>query len=96
MMTAKQKTNFEKLFEEKMFYEVPDPIYLYRGWLGFKIAVLGTEENMFHNSFAAKTIAKIPRAEKRVEGPIGAAKWDVTSDQNLALFKVREDEKAEK
>ena len=45
---------------------------------------------------AAKTIAKIPRAEKRVEGPIGAAKWDVTSDQNLALFKVREDEKAEK
>ena len=51
---------------------------------------------MFHNSFAAKTIAKIPRAEKRFEGPIGAAKWDVTSDQNLALFKVREDEKAEK
>ena len=94
MMTAKQKTNFEKLFEEKKFYEVPDPIY--RGWLGFKIAVLGTEENMFHKSFAAKTIAKIPRAEKRVEGPIGAAKWDVTSDQNLALFKVREDEKAEK
>ena len=94
MMTAKQKTNFEKLFEEKKFYEVPDPIY--GGWLGFKIAVLGTEENMFHNSLAAKTIAKIPRAEKRVEGPIGAAKWDVTSDQNLALFKVREDEKAEK
>ena len=27
MMTAKQKTNFEKLFEEKKFYEVPDPIY---------------------------------------------------------------------
>ena len=53
---------------------------------------------MFHNSLAAKTIAKIPRAEKRVEyeGPIGAAKWYVTSDQNLALFKVREDEKAEK
>lgn len=94
MKTAKQKTNFKKLFEEKKLYEVPDPIY--RGWLGFKIAVLGTEENMFHNSFAAKTIAKIPRAEKRVEGPIGAAKWDVTSDQNLALFKVREDEKAEK
>ena len=94
MMTAKQKTNFEKLFKEKKFCEVPDPIY--RGWLGFKIAVLGTEENMFHNSLAAKTIAKIPRAEKRVEGPIGAAKWDVTSDQNLALFKVREDEKAEK
>ena len=78
MMTAKQKTNFEKLFEEKKFYEVPDPIY--RGWIGFKIAVLGTEENMFHNSLAAKTIAKIPRAEKRVEGPIGAAKCDVTSD----------------
>ena len=94
MMTAKQKTNFKKLFEEKKLYEVPDPIY--RCWLGFKIAVLGTEENMFHNSFAAKTIAKIPRAEKMVEGPIGAAKWDVTSDQNLALFKVREDEKAEK
>ncbi len=94
MMTAKQKTNFEKLLEEKKFNEIPDPIY--RGWLGFKIAVLGTEENMFHNSLAAKTIAKIPRAEKRVEGPIGAAKWDVTSDQNLALFKVREDEKAEK
>lgn len=94
MKTAKQKTNFKKLFEEKKLYEVPDPIY--RGWLGFKIAVLGTEENMFHNSFAAKTIAKIPRAEKRFEGPIGAAKWDVTSDQNLALFKVREDEKAEK
>ena len=51
---------------------------------------------MFDNSLAAKTIAKIPRAEKRVEGPIGAEKWDVTSDQNLALFKVREDEKAEK
>ena len=51
---------------------------------------------MFHNSLAAKTIAKIPRAETGVEGPIGDAKWDVTSDQNLALFKVREDEKAEK
>ena len=49
-----------------------------------------------HNGLAAKTIAKIPRAEKRVEGPIGAAKWDVTTDQNLALFKAREDEKDEK
>lgn len=95
MMTAKQKTDFEKLFKEKKFYEVPNPIY--RGWLGFKIAVLGTEENVFDNILAAKTVTEIPRAKKkRVEGPTGAAKWDVTSDQNLALFKAREDEKAEK
>ena len=94
-MTAKQKTDFENLFKEKKFYEVPDPIY--RGWLGFKIAVLGTEENVFDNILAAKTITEIPRAKKkRVEGPSGAAKWDVTNDQNLALFKAREDEKAEK
>ena len=30
------------------------------------------------------------------EGPTGASKWDVASSENLALFKSREDEKAEK
>ena len=95
MMTASQRTQFEKLFKEKKFYEIPNPIY--RGWLGFKIAVLGTEENVFNNILAAKTITEIPRPKKRrVDGPTGAAKWDVTSVENLALFKAREDEKAEK
>ncbi len=84
MMTASQKTQFEELFKEKKFYEIPNAIY--RGWLGFKIAVLGTEENMFDKILAAKTITEIPRAKRRkVDGPTGAAKWDVTSPENLAL-----------
>ena len=49
-------------------------------------------------TFAAKTVTEIPRASKnrRVEGSTGAAKWDVTSPENLALFKSREEEKSEK
>ena len=95
MMTASQKTQFEEMFKEKKFYEIPNAIY--RGWLGFKIAVLGTEENMFDKILAAKTITEIPRAKRRkVDGPTGAAKWDVTSPENLALFQSREHEKAEK
>ena len=95
MMTVSQKTQFEKLFKEKKFYEIPNPIY--RGWLGFKIAAVGTEENVFDNILAAKTITEIPRKKKRrVDGPTGAAKWDVTSTENLALFKAREEEKEAK
>ena len=95
MMTAAHKTVFENLFKEKKFYEIPNA--LYRGWLGFKIAAVGSEEEVFDNILAAKTVTSIPRGKKRkVDGPTGAAKWDVTSAENLALFKAREDEKSEK
>ena len=36
MINVSQKTQFEKLFKEKKFYEIPNPIYW--GWLVFKIA----------------------------------------------------------
>ena len=89
MMTAAHKTVFENLFEAKKFYEIPNA--LYRGWLGFKIAAVGSEEEVFNNILAAKTVSEIPRAKKRrLEGPTGASKWDVTSTENLALFKSRE------
>ena len=95
MMTAAQKTIFEDLFKQKKFYEIPNAVY--RGWLGFKIAAVGSEEEVFANILAAKTVTQIPRAKKRrVDGPTGAAKWDVTSTENLALFQAREEEKAEK
>ena len=61
MMNVSQKTQFEKLFKEKMFYEIPNPIY--RGWLGFMIATLCSEENVFDNILAAKTITKIPQSQ---------------------------------
>ena len=93
-MTAAQKTVFEDLFKAKRFYEVSNATY--RGWLGFKIAAVGSEDEVF-NILAAKTVTKIPRAKRRrLEGPTGAAKFDVTSPENLALFKSREDEKDEK
>ena len=95
MMTAAQKTIFEDLFKQKKFYEIPNAVY--RGWLGFKIAAVGSEAEVFANILAAKTVTQIPRAKKRrIDGPIGAAKWDVTSRENLALFQAREEEKAEK
>ena len=51
-------------------------------------------EGLFDKILAAKTITEIPRAKKnRVDGPTGAAKWDVTSTENLSLFKNREVEK---
>ena len=95
MMTAAHKTTFEDLFKKK-FYDIPNA--LYRGSLGFKTAAVGSEEQVFDNILAAKTVTEIPRASKnrRVEGPTGAAKWDVTSPENLALFKSREEEKSEK
>ena len=61
MMNVSQKTQFEKLFKEKMFYEIPNPIY--RGWLGFMIATLCSEENVFDNILAPKTITKIPQSQ---------------------------------
>ena len=61
MMNVSQKTQFDKLFKEKMFYEIPNPIY--RGWLGFMIATLCSEENVFDNILAAKTITKIPQSQ---------------------------------
>ena len=95
MMTAAQKTIFEDLFKQKKFYEIPNAVY--RGWLGFKIAAVGSKAEVFANILAAKTVTQIPRAKKRrIDGPIGAAKWDVTSRENLALFQAREEEKAEK
>ena len=95
MMTAAHKTTFEDLFKKK-FYDIPNA--LYRGSLGFKTAAVGSEEQVFDNILAAKTVTEIPRGSKnrRVEGPTGAAKWDVTSPENLALFKSREEEKSEK
>ena len=52
---------------------------------------------MFNNILATKTVTAIPRAKKRrMAGPSGAAKWDVASQENLALFKARDQEKAEK
>ena len=90
IINVSQKTQFEKFFKEKKFYEIPNPIYC---WLGFKIASLGSE-GLFDKILAAKTITEIPRTKKsRVDGPTGAAKWDVTSTENLALFKNREEEK---
>ena len=51
-------------------------------------------EGLFYKILADKTITEIPRAKKnRVDGPTGAAKWDVTSTEKLALFKNREEEK---
>ena len=95
MMTAAEKTVFENLFKAKRFYEVSNATY--RGWLGFKIAAVGSEDEVFNNILAAKTVTKIPRAKRRrLEGPSGAAKFDVTSQENLVLFKSREDEKNEK
>ena len=67
MMNVSQKTQFEKLFKEKMFYEIPNPIY--RGWLGFMIATLCSEENVFDSILAAKTIIKYPWSQgQRREG----------------------------
>ena len=54
MMTAAHKTVFENLFKAKKFYEIPNA--LYRGWLGFKIAAVGSEEEVFNNILAAKTV----------------------------------------
>ena len=67
MMNVSQKTQFKKLFKEKKFYEIPNPIY--RGWLGFMIAALCSEGNVFDNILAAKTITKITWSQgQRREG----------------------------
>ena len=42
MMTAAQKTVFGNLFKQKKFIEIPNAVY--RVWLGFKIAAMGSEE----------------------------------------------------
>ena len=42
-------------------------------------------EEVFDNILAAKTVTNIVK----VDGPIEAAKWDVTSAENLALFQAR-------
>ena len=42
-------------------------------------------EEVFDNILAAKTVTNIVK----VYGPIEAAKWDVTSAENLALFQAR-------
>ena len=89
MMNVSQKTQFEKLFKEKKFYEIPNPMYW--GWLGFKIAALGSE-GLFDKILAAKTITAIPRAKKnRVDGP--QLELPSGSTENLSLFKNREEEK---
>ena len=36
-----------------------------QGWQGFKIAAVGSEEEVFNNILAAKTVSEIPRAKKR-------------------------------
>ena len=54
-------------------------------------------EGLFDKILAAKTITEIPRTKKRrVDGPTGAAKLDVPSTEDLALFKPREEEKEAK
>ena len=88
IINVSQKTQFEKLFKEKKFYEIPNPIYC---WLGFKIAALGSE-GLFDKILAAKTITEIPRAKKnRVDGP--QLELPSGSTENLSLFKNREEEK---
>ena len=59
-------STFEDLFKKK-FYDIPNA--LYRGSLGFKTAAVGSEEQVFDNILAAKTVTEISRASKnqRVE-----------------------------
>ena len=56
-------TFFGNIFKQKKFYEIPNAVY--RGWLGFKIAAVGSEEEVFNQILAAKTVSEIPRAKKR-------------------------------
>ena len=65
MMTSAHKTIFENLFKAKKFYEIPNA--LYRGWLGFKIAAVGSEEEAAAANKADKAAKKAAEEEKKEE-----------------------------
>ena len=94
MMNVPQKTQFEKLLKEKLFYEIPNPIY--RGWLGFMIATLCAEENVFDSILAAKTIIKYPWSQgQRREGlmvQLELSSWTFPAQRTL-LFSSPEKKK---
>ena len=89
MMNVSQR----RLFKEKKFYEIPNPIY--RGWLGFKIAALGSALRK-----TGLTTSSRPRPSPRSQGQRREGLMvqlelprNVTSTENLALLKNREEEK---
>ena len=65
MMTAALMALFESLFKQKKFYEIPNAVY--RVWLGFKIAAVGSEEEAAaaKNNKAAKKATEEEKRQKR-------------------------------
>ena len=58
-------TFFGNLFKQKKFYEIPNAVY--RGWLGFKIAAVGSEEEAAAANKADKAAKKAAEEEKKEE-----------------------------
>ncbi len=58
-----QKRSFEKLFEEKKYFEVDDT--LYRSWLHLKLDALGTEREAFDAVLKQRMIKNVPKRKKK-------------------------------
>ena len=91
-------TQFKKLFKEKKFYEIPNPIY--RGWLGFMIAALCSEGNVSDNILAAKTITKITWSQgQRREGlmvQLELSSWTFPARRTLLFSSPEKKERKQK
>ena len=60
---GRQKQSFEKLYQEKKYFEVEDP--LYRSWLHLKLNAVGTEKEAFDAIIRKRTIKNIPKRKNK-------------------------------
>lgn len=58
-----QKTSFEKLFQEKKYFEIKDT--LYRSWLHLKLDAVGTESEAFDAILKERMIKNVPKRKKK-------------------------------
>ena len=88
-----QKRSFEKLYQEKKYFEVEDT--LYRSWLHLKLDAVGTENEAFHAILKQRMIKNIPkRKQKRtMNEPEGIDRHMPQSEAWKKILKETEEKK---
>ena len=92
MLSPNQVKEFTAMFEAKQF-NIPEP--LYHCWLTHKLASIPTESEALNRVLSAHTATRVPKKKtnRKQNLPTGAARYDPTSPEWVAVLEDQENRK---
>ena len=96
MLEPEQLAHFEELFAKGRRFEITN--YLWVGWLSFKLAAIGTEQEAFDlvlQERIPKNLAK-RTTKRKVKKPMGPARIDPQSEEYRQIFLENKEEEEKK